>query len=94
MKIIDGRNPNATPTTLTEEQFNALLPERIATYSPEWKSRTEIYIYQIGGRFVPSAYRDGTLILCAEYKTERGVNNWLARNFPHAIRKEEGKCTK
>ncbi len=86
MTIIDGRNPNTVTSTLNQKQFEALLPERLRSYSPEWKTRTLVHIYRMGDRFVPVVQRDGTLILCAEYKTERGAHNWVTRNFEHAVR--------
>lgn len=76
MKIIDGRNPHAIPTSLSEAQFEALEPVRVKTYL-DYKSHTSIKVYLINGQYVPAAYRDDTLILCANYKTMRGVINWI-----------------
>jgi hypothetical protein len=80
MIIIDGRNPNAIPTRLTEDQFNALSPERVKTYL-EYQTDTSIKIYKINGLYVGSTYKQKSLILCCQYKTMKGINNWLNRTF-------------
>lgn len=82
MKIIDGRNSHAVPTYLSEDQFNGLNPTRIATYL-DYYSHTSIKIYLIGDMYVAATYRDQTLILCGEWKTMRGVSNWITRMFDH-----------
>lgn len=84
MKIIDGRDPNAVPFTLSGDQFDALSPRCISTYSPEWKSSQEVYIYIINEHFVPAVRRNDTLILCADYKTEHEAKKWIAHQYPHA----------
>lgn len=82
MQIIDGRNPHAVPARLSEDQFNALNPTRIATYL-DYYTRTSIKIYLISDMYVAATHRDQTLILCGEWKTIRGVSNWIARMFDH-----------
>ncbi len=80
MIIIDGRNANAIPTALTEDQFNGLSPERLKTYL-EYQTDTSIKIYKINGFYVGATYKCETLILCCQYKTMRGIDNWLERTF-------------
>lgn len=80
MIIIDGRNSHITPIQLTEAQFNALSPERIKTYL-EYQTDTSIKIYKIDGLYVGATYKQNTLILCCQYKTIKGIDNWLKRNF-------------
>ena len=86
MTIIDGRNSNAIPATLTKKQFDELSPEILEKYSPEWKSRETICLYLIDGYFVPSMYRENTLILCASYKNKKNALKWILRNYTHAIK--------
>jgi hypothetical protein len=80
MIVIDGRNPHEIPKTLTEEQFEALSPERIKTYL-EYQTDTSIKIYQINGLYVGATYKRKTLILCCQYKTMKGIEAWLKRTF-------------
>lgn len=80
MIIIDGRNPNAVPTRLTKDQFEALSPERIKTYL-EYQTDTSIKIYKINGFYVGSTYKQNQLILCCQYKTMKSIDNWLKRCF-------------
>ena len=83
MKVIDGRNDHAVPTILTECQFEALHPERLATYL-DCDSHTSIKVYRINNEYVVGSYRDNTLILCGAWKTMRGVSNWLKKQYPQA----------
>ena len=86
MEIIDGINPNKVPTVLTENQFNALCPEYVATYSPEWKARKKVYIYKIGEDFITAEGDGKVLILCKKHKTERGARVWVSKYYEHAIK--------
>lgn len=82
MKIIDARNDHTVPTTLSEDQFNSLNPTRIATYL-DIDNHTSIKVYLINTKYVAATYRNETLLLCGEWKTMRGVLNWIARFFDH-----------
>lgn len=87
LEIIDGRNPNRVPEHLSYDLFEF---EHIATYDLRFCSarpnNDKVYCWLVDGMYVP-VYFDAKLkqlFLCAQYKTFRGFNQWLARFYPLA----------
>lgn len=82
MKVLDGRKANKVPEIIEISDINIL---------GEWfdyNAYKRIYCVEIDGRFVPCVLDKGKgfeAILCAEYKTRKGFERWLARFYEYAM---------
>ena len=91
MKVLDGRNAHKVPETIEISEF---------IIAGKWLNGTKpIYCLQLDGKFIPCTPNEPLFacdystdrykyILCAEYKTMRGFNNWLKRTYPYAIKEQ------
>lgn len=81
MKVLDGRNSHKAPEIIEISSF-------ITT--GKWTiDGKNIYCLQLDGGFVPCVSdNDYRYILCAEYKTQKGFENWLKRHYPYAKKEQ------
>lgn len=81
MKVLDGRNSNKAPEIIEISSF---------IITGKWTTETEnIYCLQLDDWFVPcvsSNNKGYKYVLCAEYKIQRGFDNWLKKHYPNAIK--------
>lgn len=79
MKVLDGRNSNKVPEIIEISEF---------IITSKWIDGTEnIYCLQLNNEFVPCVSSNDKrykYVLCASYKTQRGFNNWLKKQYPNA----------
>lgn len=81
MKVLDGRDSNKVPKIIEISEF---------IITDKWTDESEnknIYCLQLDGKFVPCVSDNSKrykYVLCAAYKTRKGVEKWVARFHEHA----------
>lgn len=71
VEVVDGRNPHKVP----ERQW---LHEDAMKHDKEWDAGDwTLFCIEMDGKYVACAQRQNQpIMLCAEYKTMRGFDNW------------------
>lgn len=80
MLVIDGRNPHEVPKTIELRDY-----EILETWIDD---NVTILCLKVNEKFIPCVvnHKEDN-VLCAEYKTYRGFENWVKR-FHERARKE------
>jgi hypothetical protein len=82
MRILNGLKLHNIPFFMSVEEFTALGMTVKAKYDIQnGDYHGNAYLFEHDGKLIAASDTCcNTLVLCAEYKTERGFKNWLNRH--------------